>query len=286
MDPEQKLSERSPAARGSATLPLHVESEGVGGVRKFEAEGVTLYLADNRDVRDQLAADALISDPPYGMDWNTNSKRFSGGNRITDRGEGRDDWGDIAHDCEPFDPRPWLEYPRCVLWGANHYAARLPVGTTLVWLKKGDHLFGTFLSDAEIGWMKGGHGVYVFRKDWSPQTKANDLFGGGVPTSAHPSQKPIALMSWCMERAKVPPGALVCDPYTGSGSTAIACIRTGRRFVGAEKDERHFDTAVARIQRELSQPELCMGGGGGFSSEKPSGAATSQNETSSPTESA
>lgn len=234
-------------------------------LRKFEAEGVTLFLADNRDVRDQLAADALISDPPYGMDWNTDSTRYSGGEHK--RGDGRADWGKIAEDAEPFDPAPWLEYPRCVMWGANHYAARLPVGTTLVWLKKDEHLWGSFLSDAEIGWMKGGHGVYAFRKPWNPPARAIDA-GGNVcrPKGIHPTQKPVGLMAWCMDRAKVPAGALVCDPYAGSGTTAIACIRTGRRFVGAEKDPEHFATAVARIQRELSQLEL-FGGGGGLESD-------------------
>lgn len=222
-------------------------------------ERVTIYNADCNAVLPRIEkVDAVITDPPYGMNWNTNSKRFSGGARIKDRGEGRDDWGKIENDSEPFDPTQWLEYPIAVLWGANHYAQRLPVGTSLIWLKKGDHLFGTFLSDAEIAWMKGGHGVYAFRKDWSPQTKANDINGGGVPTSAHPSQKPISLMAWCMERAKVADGATVLDPFMGSGTTGIACIRTGRRFIGIEKDPRHFQTALERIERELAQGDLFL----------------------------
>lgn len=48
----------------------------------------------------------------------------------------------------------------------------------------------------------------------------------------------------------------VCDPYMGSGTTAIACIRTNRRFIGIEKDERHFATAVERIRHELAQGVL------------------------------
>ena len=207
-------------------------------------EGVTLILGDCL-AHLPIEADAVISDPPYGMDWNTDSTRFTGGQHK--RGEGREDWGDIAHDAEPFDPSPWLEYPRCVLWGANHYAARLPVGTTLVWLKKADHLFGTFLSDAELGWMKGGHGVYAYRKQFPPPSRMAENAG----RVAHPTQKPIGLMAWAMERAKVPQGATVLDPYMGSGTTAIACIRTGRKFIGIESDPVHFATAEQRIRREL-----------------------------------
>lgn len=54
-------------------------------------------------------------------------------------------------------------------------------------------------------------------------------------------------------RAKVPEGALVLDPYMGSGTTGIACIRTGRRFVGIEIDAGHFATARQRLENELRQ---------------------------------
>ena len=63
-------------------------------------------------------------------------------------------------------------------------------------------------------------------------------------------------MSWCMDMAKVQPGQLILDPYMGSGTTLIAAIRTGRRAIGIEIDERHFNTAVERVRRELAQPML------------------------------
>jgi len=62
-----------------------------------------------------------------------------------------------------------------------------------------------------------------------------------------------------MEQAKVPEGATVLDPFMGSGSTAIACIRTGRPFIGVERDLDHFNTAVERIRRELAQGDLFLG---------------------------
>jgi DNA modification methylase len=63
-------------------------------------------------------------------------------------------------------------------------------------------------------------------------------------------------MRWCMDRAKVPEGATILDPFMGSGSTIIAAIRTGRRAIGIELDPAHYATAVERIKRELSQGDL------------------------------
>lgn len=202
---------------------------------------------------------AIVTDPPYGMAWNTNSKRFSGGKspnihrnkqeRARGVRPGCDSWGEIVADRQPFDPAPWLRFPKVLLWGSNHYAARLPVGTTLVWLKKQDHLFGTFLSDAEIGWMKGGHGVYCFRKTFTARTRAkeaNSTAGYDLPP-AHPVQKPVGLMRWCIERLKLKPGSTILDPYMGSGTTGIAALELGHNFIGIESDPIHFATARARL---------------------------------------
>src|SRR4051794_21448952 len=83
--------------------------------------------------------DAVVSDPPYGMKWNTDCSRFGGGSEASQRKRGPiggHDWkAPIANDDKPFDPSPWLDYPKVILWGCNHFSARLPVGTTLIWVK-------------------------------------------------------------------------------------------------------------------------------------------------------
>jgi DNA modification methylase len=208
---------------------------------------VSLYLADCLDLL-PIEADAVVSDPPYGMNWNTDSTRFATGQRTAGPGRNRDA---ILGDDTPFDPSPWLGYDKVVLWGSNHYAQRLPIGTTLVWLKRLDEGFGSFLSDAEIAWMRGGHGVYAFRKCFPHASRTVE-----AGDSVHPSQKPVVLMSWCLEQAKVPEGATVLDPFMGSGSTGVACIRTGRNFIGVEKDERYFEIAADRLRRELEQGRM------------------------------
>ena len=67
----------------------------------------------------------------------------------------------------------------------------------------------------------------------------------------HPTQKSVALMAWCIERTNIPEGATVLDPYMGSGSTGIACVRLRRNFIGIERDAAHYKTACDRIAREL-----------------------------------
>jgi site-specific DNA-methyltransferase (adenine-specific) len=212
----------------------------------------TLYLGDCRDILPTLPrVDAVITDPPYGMNWDTDSTRFSGGG--IQRGEGRGDWGYIAGDAEPFDPEPWLKYRSVVMFGANHFAAKLPVGTTLVWLKKADHLFGTFLSDAEIAWMKGGYGVYCYRKQFPPPSRTAENDGCSV---AHPTQKPVGLMAWCMEKAGVGTDDVVLDPFMGSGTTGVAAAQMGRKFIGIEREPKYFDIACERIERAYAQGTL------------------------------
>lgn len=224
----------------------------------YERDGVRLYCGEWESVLpslDRAEIDAVISDPPYGMDHDTDSKRFSGfgPSGLGDtRGIGRDDWGPIRNDAKPFDPAPWIDFPRVVLFGANHFAARLPVGTTLVWIKRSDDLFGTFLSDAELAWMRGGYGVYCFRHQFPPPSRMFENFG----EVAHPSQKPIGLMRWCIGKAKVPADGLILDPYMGSGTTGVAAVREGRRFIGIECERRYFDVAVRRIDAELAQGRL------------------------------
>jgi|GEM_PF-6402213 len=78
-----------------------------------------------------------------------------------------------------------------------------------------------------------------------------DSLKGNNAERLHPTQKPINLVKWTMDEANMPAGAVVLDPYMGSGTTGIACLRTGRRFVGIEKDPTHYATALARITEEL-----------------------------------
>lgn len=208
----------------------------------------TLYLGDCIELLPMLPkADAVISDPPYGMNWDTDTSRFGGGapESRARRGKGRSDIAPVVNDDRPFDPAPWLSFSKVILWGANHFAAKLPVGTTLVWIKRLDAAFGSFLSDAEIAWQKGGHGVYC-RRDVSMTAEAK--------MRVHPTQKPVGLMAWCIQR--VGDAETILDPYMGSGTTGVACADLGKRFIGVECDPKYFELAHQRISATYAQGRL------------------------------
>ena len=154
-------------------------------------------------------------------------------------------------DDRPFDPGPWLMFPTVLLWGYNWFSDRLPAGRLLIWDKQENGGSGDF-SEAEVAWQNRVGAIKMFRHMWLGVQRASQVGDARL----HPTEKPVALMAWCLDQAKVKPGAVVIDPYMGSGTTGIACLRTGRRFIGIEKDPVHFQTALERIRRELAQGDL------------------------------
>ena len=221
---------------------------------------VTLYLGDSLEIMPKLqGVDSVVTDPPYGMAWPADNSRFKGGTEASKKNRGKNfkPARPIIGDSKPFDPSHLLAFPQVAIFGANHMTDKLPVGTLLVWLKKHETGWGQFLSDGEVCWVKGGHGVYA-KVDTSESGGDTTRHAKGNGRN-HPNQKPVPIMAWVMGKAKVPEGATVLDPYMGSGTTGIACIRTGRRFVGIEKDPTHYATALERIKNELAQGDLFLG---------------------------
>lgn len=183
--------------------------------------------------------DAVVTDSPYGMKNNNNYRRFSGGSEASQakRGAGRA-YPPVVGDDQPFDPAPFIEAKQAILWGFNHFNERLPAGGGLVWVKRKPEAFGSFMSDAELGWEKGKQGVYCFTS--YPQAMAHQRW--------HPTQKPVDLMEWCVNRTT----GIVLDPFMGSGSTAVACINLGRKFIGIEIVPDYFDIACERAEAALN----------------------------------
>jgi len=219
--------------------------------RKEVIGDCTLYLGDCMDVFDLIEKhDACLTDPPYGINLNTDNSRFSGGHSasVSRRGNGVGPAGGkrIFNDASPFDPAPLLPLAKKhIVWGWNNYPDRFPAGACLVWIKRNDEAFGSFLSDAELAWMSKGHGVYCRR----------DLSNNGITLKrVHPTQKPVALMEWCL--GFLPDADTILDPFMGSGTTGVACVKLGRKFTGIELDEGYFDIACKRIEDAYKQPDM------------------------------
>jgi len=76
----------------------------------------------------------------------------------------------------------------------------------------------------------------------------------------HPTQKPVRLMQWCIDQAGNPDTIL--DPFMGSGTTGVAAIQMGRKFIGIEREVKYFDIACERISRAAAQQSLFDGANG------------------------
>lgn len=209
------------------------------------AEGVRLILGDCREILPTLGRfDAVVSDPPYGMKWNGKVAVGKNGHGTT-KARAKHYGTTIKGDDGPFDASPFTGFPNCLLWGFNHFPEQLRKGRALVWIKRSDEGFGSFLSDAELAWCSRGHGVYCFR---------DQSLMGETRERTHPTQKPVPLMKWCIEQ--FPDATTIFDPFMGSGTTGVAAVQLARQFIGIEIEPRYFDIACRRISDALARPDM------------------------------
>lgn len=199
----------------------------------------TLYLGDCLEVLPTIhKADAVITDPPYGIGEDGGACRTRGKN------------GYSKHEALGWDSsRPTkLAFDQMlrtsetvVIWGGNYFADLLP--PTMGWLYWRKLMGGDF-SDGELAWTSRNKALREFVK--CPK---------GID-KAHPCQKPIELMEWCIDTVRVPVGGIVVDPFMGSGTTGVACANLGRKFIGIEMETKYFDIACERISAAYSQGRL------------------------------
>jgi DNA modification methylase len=83
-------------------------------------------------------------------------------------------------------------------------------------------------------------------------------FSSGHNSGEHPTQKPVDLMAWLCE-TYTNKNEMILDPFMGSGTTGVACVRTGRKFIGVEISEEYFEIAVKRITDAYNQTALFDG---------------------------
>lgn len=202
--------------------------------------GITLYHADALEVIPLLPrVDLVLTDPPYGIDVVSAEGTIGGaGDAFVNK------YKQVHGDNIPFDPSLVLKIDAAtfILWGANYYACRLPDGNRrwLVWDKV--RSAGTTFSDCELAWTN-IHGVVVTKFTWvwdgyHRQEEKGERY--------HPTQKPKALMRWCIDLA--PKADLILDPYCGSGTTLLAAKEMGRCCIGVEIDEDYCAITVERLE--------------------------------------
>lgn len=209
----------------------------------------TLYLGDNRLILPTLGmVDAVVTDPPYGIGattWQINrGGRRHGAAIAPSTSYDADDW-----DKEP--PPAWLiamlrDVSRWqVIFGGNYFDLP-PARCWLVWDKRtGDNDY----ADCELAWSNLDKPVRKIEWLWKGMMRK------GSDKREHPTQKPLGVMAWCLDQ--LPDDvATICDPFMGSGTTGVAALRKGLKFIGIERSERYFDAACGRLKETLDAPKM------------------------------
>jgi len=208
-----------------------------------------LILGDCLEVMPTLGkVDAVVTDPPYGIDIG-GAKTIGGAGKITKATEyGKHDWDKNGLSQDQFD---WIKKSdEWIIWGANHLAdvvGKFP--GALVWDKKCQNGWNDTFSDAEIAATNIIKNTKCFRQLWVGALRTDE----GSTERFHPTQKPLALMKWCLSFVK---SHTILDPFMGSGTTGVVCAKMGRKFIGIELDEKYFDIACRRIEEAYRQPDL------------------------------
>ena len=204
----------------------------------------TLYLGDCRDILPTLQkVDAVVTDPPYGI-GEAAGKNKSRTNAAPARDYGNDEWDD-----KPIPDDLILQVRQAgrwaVIFGGNYYAMP-PASCWLVWDKEST---GDF-ADCELAWTNLPKAVRRIRYMWNGMLRAN-----GEPRGDHPTQKPVGVMAWAINHIPAP-ARTILDPFMGSGTTGVACMNLGRKFIGIEREPKYFDIACLRIEDAQRQGRL------------------------------
>lgn len=211
-------------------------------MRLFHADALSFNYA-------QLGIiDAIVSDPPYNINIDTNyepMQRINNQREMTKakcknweriEGENKIDYSFLFE----------LGVKNYCLFGADYYLEYIPFeGSFSVWDKRiEDNFDKMFGSCYEMIWF------YPKRKRDFIRYRYAGVYGSRnerYTKRIHPTQKPLRVMEMCLERMKLKPGSVVLDPFMGSGSTGDACMRMGLDFIGIEINKNYFEVAKKRL---------------------------------------
>ena len=199
----------------------------------YEKDGIVIYHGDCREILPTLEpVDLVLTDPPYGIGAIWQGGKGHGWGNADVQKEARNTW-DVAPP-DDLTIQLWLSKGRdSVIWGGNYFD--LPVSRGwLVWNKPERNFT---LAEAELAWTSKDTVIRVF--------DANRSDVGRI----HPTQKPISLMRWCLE--KFPDAQTILDPFMGSGTTLRAAKDLGRKAVGIEIEEKYCEIAAKRLAQEV-----------------------------------
>jgi DNA modification methylase len=201
-----------------------------------------LLLGDAREILPTLPKfDACVTDPPYGIGASSGTGKYG---RIKWDGARDTGWDNAA----PSDGTLELVLESAeshIIWGMNYFKLP-PTRRYLVW-DKGAGFKGRDFAECELAWCSVDGNARVFSRD--------PLAAGDYKGKEHPTQKPVALLAWCLQQLPTNTRTIV-DPFAGSFTTGVACVNRGLSFVGIEREEKYFEVGVRRIQQAQRQPDM------------------------------
>ena len=186
--------------------------------------------------------DILITDPPYGINIIKDNKLSSsiGGNNIGKANE----YKPIVGDNIKIDMTELFRVSKNqIIFGGNYFNLPISKGW-IVWDKKKKDDWWDNFSDGELIWTSYNMPLRIKRH----------LFMGCMQEGkrekrVHPTQKPLALMEWIIQHY-TKENDLILDPFAGTGTTLVACKKTGRNFIGFELSKEYYDIACDRLLKE------------------------------------
>lgn len=211
----------------------------------YEKDGITIYHADCREVLPFIGEfDLCLTDPPYGVDMSKGFEGFEGfggtKRKPIARRQYPDTWDKDRPDAGIFAHIIAVSRHQ-IIWGGNFFADLLPRSTHWVSWDKLNTMpsFG----DCELAWTN------FNRKSVKKVTVEWNGLVGKEEFREHPTQKPLSLMTWCINHAPNPQSIL--DPFMGSGTTLVAAKNLGRKAVGIEIEEKYCEIAAQRLAQDI-----------------------------------
>lgn len=220
-------------------------------MEKIEFKNGVAYLGNNYeimldfDLRNKF--DLCLTDPPYGI-GESNKKNLS-----RDRLAKTIDYPnfeDVRPNKDIFDSIRQLSKNQ-IIWGGNYFSDYLP--PSMGWIYWNKITGKSDFSDGELAWTSFNKALRQFDFQWAGMLKDGNR---SINNRIHLTQKPYELMLYCFEYAKLPEQTIVLDPFAGSGTTAVACIHSNRKFIMIEKEPKYFDLMCKRIEYEETQLKL------------------------------
>jgi len=208
-----------------------------------------LILGDCREILPTLGkVDAVVTDPPYGIGA-ANGAAVGGtdasGRYTRKPRQYAGSWDDSRPDPAVFAALVAAGRTH-IIWGGQYFSDVLPAGGRWLFWDKLNSM--PSYSDGEMAWTTlKGVSVKKF-------TQCSSGLAANRDGREHPTQKPLALMKWCLEF--VPEARSILDPFMGSGTTGVACAKLGRKFIGIEIEPKYFDIACRRVEAAMRQPDL------------------------------